>query len=268
MNIFFTIVALFSASALAQTVLQVGPTKISADEFRRRYESNLQSPNRLSPEEFVEELIRFEVGVQEAERQKVIEDPLVKERLRQVLYAGLLEKNLQKKVDHLQVTDKEMAAYYKRNPEIRLAHILIQIKSDARPLEKELARKKAIEVLAEAQRPGQNFDEVVKNYSDDLATKEYGGDIGFQTRVTILPQIYDVVLKMKTGEIRGPVETRFGFHILKRLEQRDYDLADKQQLRAALVEEKREKLFAAYFEKLKKSYKVNVNQEVLKSILR
>src|SRR6185437_14732422 len=102
--------------------------------------------------------------------------------------------------------------------------------------------------------------------TDDLPTKELGWDIGFQSRVTLSPTLYDTGLKMKIGEVRGLVETPYGYHIVKLLDKRSFDLADKRQIRAALFDEKRAKIFNDYFEKLKKHYKVEVNHEALKAV--
>jgi peptidyl-prolyl cis-trans isomerase C/peptidyl-prolyl cis-trans isomerase D len=71
---------------------------------------------------------------------------------------------------------------------------------------------------------------------------------------------------MKVGEVKGLLETRFGFHIIKLVDRRSYDLADKRQIRAALFDSKRAKLFNDYFEKSKKKYKIEVNREALKSV--
>jgi peptidyl-prolyl cis-trans isomerase C/peptidyl-prolyl cis-trans isomerase D len=140
------------------------------------------------------------------------------------------------------------------------------MKQNATPAERETTKKRAMEILDEVKKSKRPFEELVKLYSDDSQTKEMGGDIGFQSRVTLLPAVYDVAVNMKEGEIKGLVETRYGFHIIKLIDRRSYDLADKQQIRAALFDVKRAKLFNDYFEKAKKGYKVEINREALKSV--
>jgi parvulin-like peptidyl-prolyl isomerase len=110
------------------------------------------------------------------------------------------------------------------------------------------------------------FEELVKLYTDDIPSKETGGDIGFQSRVTLAPSLYNAVVNMKVGEVKGLIETQFGFHIVKMIDRRAYDLADKRQVRAALFDDKRAKIFNEYFEKAKKQYKIDVNRDVLKSL--
>lgn len=253
--------------AHAQILATVGNAKITLEEFNRKLDDvKKQAMNPPTSEQFLEDLVRYEVGVQEAQKMKIAEDPMVKERFKQVLYNSLLEKELGKKTEAIKITDGEMKEFYKKNPELRIAHILIDLKANATPEEREITRKRGLEILDDVKKSKRPFEELVKLYSDDLPTKEMGGDIGFQSRVTLLPTIYDVAVNMKENEVKGLLETRFGFHIIKLIDRRSYDLADKRQIRAALFDTKRAKLFNDYFEKAKKGYKVEVNREALKSV--
>ena len=256
-----------SGVARAEILATVGNAKITTEEFNRRLEEVCkQAMTPPTPEQFLEDLIRFEVGVQEAEKLKLQNDPLVKERFKQILYNGLLEKQIGGRVSEIKINEKEMREFYKKNPEIRLAHILIELKDNAKPEEREITRKRALEIFDEVKKSKRPFEDLVKIYSDDLASKEAGGDIGFQSRVTLAPVIYEAAQNMKAGEVKGLIETKFGFHILKLVERRNYDLADKHQIRAALFDEKRAKIFNDYFEKAKKGYRIETNKEALKSV--
>ena len=255
------------AFAQSDTLATVGNAKITTTEFKQKLESvRKEAMNPPTTEQFLEDLVRFEIGVQEAEKLKLQNDPLVKERFRQVLYNALLEKQIGGKVADIKITEKDLRAFYAKNPELRLAHILIEIKNEAKPEEREATRKRANEILDEIRKSKRPFEEFVKLYSDDIATKETGGDIGFQSRVTLAPVIYDAALPMKANEIKGLIETKFGFHIVKLLERRGYDMADKHQIRSALFDQKRADLFDEYFNKAKKNYKVEINKSALKGI--
>jgi parvulin-like peptidyl-prolyl isomerase len=265
--LFLMVLSAIFTPAKAQILATAGTAKITVEDFERRLQDiRRQTTNPPTNGQFLEDLIRFEIGLQEAERLKLQSDPLVKERYKQVLYNSLLEKQVGSKVENIQITENEMKDFYKKNPEIRLAHILIDIKSNATTEERETTRRRAEEILGEVKKSKRPFEQLVKIYSDDTPTKEMGGDIGFQSRVTLMPLIYDTAVNMKPGDIRGLIETRFGFHILKMIERRNYDMADKRQIRAAVFEEKRAKVFNDYFEKLKKTYSVDVHKDVLKSL--
>ncbi len=268
MRVLLIALSIISAnSAGAEVLATVGNAKITTEEFNRKLaDVKKQAMNPPTPEQYLEDLVRFEVGIQEAEKLKLANDPLVKERFKQVLYNSLLEKQLGKKVEAIKISDAEMKDFYKKNPELRVAHILIDLKANATPEEREITRKRALEILDDVKKSKRPFEELVKLYSDDLQTKEMGGDIGFQSRVTLLPSIYDAAVNMKDGEIKGLLETRFGFHIVKLIERRSFDMADKRQIRSALFDVKRAKVFNDYFEKAKKGYKIDIHREALKSV--
>jgi len=116
------------------------------------------------------------------------------------------------------VTDKDVEDYYNKNkanyvqPERRqVRHILIETGSDDAA-----ALKKANEVVAEAN-AGKDFAELAKKYSQDVGSAQNGGDLGWATKGTsgLDPAFDEAEFSMKSGEVRGPVKTKFGYHILK-----------------------------------------------------
>lgn len=262
------VLALFTSHARAEVLATVGAAKISTEDFNRRFDNvKKQAINPPTGEQFLEDLVRFEIGVQEAEKLKLQNDPVVKERFKQILYSALLEKKIGTQIAEIKITDNEMRTFYKKNPEVRLAHILVDLKEDIAAPEKEKARQRADSIWNDVKKSKVPFEDLVRQYSDDGPTKEAGGDIGFQSRVTLSPIIYEAAQKLKVGDVYGPIETRFGYHIIKVLERRDYDQADKHQIRAALFDDKRSKIFEAYFASAKKNYKVDINKDALKSVV-
>lgn len=257
-----------TAFADSPVVANVGAKAITKDEFKKRYdEVKKNAINPPSAEVFLEDLVRYEVGVQEAEKQGLQNDPIVKERFRQELYKGLVEKALADKVTSIKVTEEEMKKYYSKNPDLRTSHILIEFKPDATPEEKQIARKRAEEIWTEVKASKRDFAELAKLYSDDVLSKDRGGDIDFQNRVTLVPTYYDVALKMKVGEVKGLIETRYGFHIIKLTARRGYsDVTDKRPIRTAVFDEKRREIFDNYFKNLKSKYKISTNASALKGL--
>ncbi len=245
-------------------VAVVGNKTITLDEFNKKYtEVKNQTLNPPTRELFLEDLIRYEMGLQEAEKRKLQNDPLVQERMRQELYKALLEKDLGERVQKINVSEKEMEAYYKKNPEIRTSHILIEVKPGATPEQRAEAKKRATEIMEEVKKSKRNFEELVKLYSDDPLSKQVGGDVGWGNRVTWVPSYYETVLKMNIGEISNLVETQFGFHIIKVTGRRAYENANKRAIRAAVFDEKRRDVFNDYFEKMKKGYKIQTNKKLI-----
>ncbi len=113
------------------------------------------------------------------------------------------------------VSDADLRAEYDQQkvrltvPEQRHArHILINGKDDAAAL------KEAGDVLAQA-KAGKDFAELAKQYSKDPGSARNGGDLGWAERSTFVPAFSDALFSMQPGEIRGPVKTQFGYHIIK-----------------------------------------------------
>lgn len=267
MKLVICILMLISAAAQAQkneVVAQVGKKIITLEEFNKKYnEVRSQTMNPPSKKLFLEDLVRYEVGLQEAEKRNLEKDPIVQDRMKQEMYKALLEKDLGQKIQKIQVSDKEMETWYKSNPEIRTSHILIEFKSGATPQQVAEAKKRATEILAEVQSSKRPFEELVKLYSDDPLSKQAGGDVGWQSRVTLVPAYYDTAITMKVGDVKGLIETPFGFHIIKLTGRRSFKDANKRQIRAAVYDEKRKAVFNDYFEKLKKGYSIKENASAL-----
>lgn len=268
MKLIISILLLIASTSFAQkkeVVAQVGKKTITLEEFNKKYnEVKSQSLNPPTKALFLEDLIRYEVGLQEAEKRGFAKDPIVLERLEQEMYKALLERELGPKIQKIQVSDKEMQAWYAKNPELRTSHILIEFKAGATPQQIAEAKKRADEILAEVKSSKRPFEELVKLYSDDALSKQAGGDIGWQSRVTLVPNYYETVQAMKIGEIRGLIETQFGFHIVKLTGRRSFENANKRQIRAAVFDEKRRQIFNEYFAKLKKSYTIKENASAIK----
>lgn len=113
-------------------------------------------------------------------------------------------------------SDAELKAAYEKNkdryvePEKRKArHILIPAgKDDA------AARKQAEDVLAQA-KSGKDFAALAKQYSQDPGSAQKGGDLGWADRNQFVGPFADALFSMSPGEIRGPVKTQFGYHIIR-----------------------------------------------------
>jgi parvulin-like peptidyl-prolyl isomerase len=247
-------------------VATINGKKITYDEFKKRYdEVKRQSINAPPPDLFLEDLVRYEVGVEEAEKRNLRNDPQVQERFRQELYKALVEKAIGQEVQKIQVSEKEMQEFYKKNPELRTSHILIEVKADATPDQRKDAKKRGEDILAEVRRSKRPFEELVKLYTDDTLSRSTGGDIGYQSRVTLVPPYYEAALGMRVGDIKGLVETQYGYHIVKLTGRRAYDQANKRQLRAAVFDEKRKEIFDNYFKNLKSKYRIEVNKNLVKN---
>lgn len=77
------------------------------------------------------------------------------------------------------------------------------------------AKKRAEEVSAKA-KSGTDFSSLVAEYSDDPAAKERQGSLGKFTREKMAKPFSDAAFLLHVDEVSAPVETPFGFHVIKR----------------------------------------------------
>jgi parvulin-like peptidyl-prolyl isomerase len=85
-------------------------------------------------------------------------------------------------------------------------------------------RERAEEVLARLQ-SGEDFAYLAREYSEDVSSRETGGDMGFFPRGVMPPEVEDVAFSLEVGEISQIVESQFGFHVLQVLEREEREIA-------------------------------------------
>jgi parvulin-like peptidyl-prolyl isomerase len=270
MKLVFIALIFISSTLFAQKesaiVATVGSKKITLEEFKKRYNEVTSQVlvNPPSKKVFLEELVRYELGVQEARKRGFEKDPIVLDRINQEIYKAFLEKELGKKVEESTVTDAEMKAWYASNPQIRLSDILIEVKPGSTKEQREEARKRGNEILDEVKKSKRPFEELVRLYSDDITTKNLGGDIGWQSRISLVSSYYNAANDLKVGEVTSSlIETPFGFHIIKLTGRRSFEEATKREIRMAVYDVKRKAVFDAFFDNIRKNYKINVNSNLV-----
>lgn len=100
---------------------------------------------------------------------------------------------------------------------VHAAHILIKLDQNATAAQDVAARKKAEEILARA-RKGEDFAALARQYSEDAGSKAKGGDLGLFGHGQMVPAFEEAAFAMSPGEIRGPVKSSYGYHVIKLLE--------------------------------------------------
>ena len=107
------------------------------------------------------------------------------------------------------------AKQYTTSEERQASHILIAVKPDASAADKAAAKKKAQDLLAQARAKPDSFAELAKANSQDPGSSAQGGDLGSFGRGAMVKPFEDAVFAAKVGDIVGPVETNFGYHVIK-----------------------------------------------------
>lgn len=127
------------------------------------------------------------------------------------------------------ITNSEIEDYYNKNitGDVRISQIYIKsnIKNSDNELEKkkkeEEALKKANEVIKKLE-DKKSWKDLVKEYSDDEATKLNDGDLGFLKATNINEKMNNAIKDLKKGEYtKEPLKTEHGYHILLKTDVKD-----------------------------------------------
>jgi peptidyl-prolyl cis-trans isomerase C len=118
------------------------------------------------------------------------------------------------------VGDDEVKAFYEKNVErykepemIKIRHIMILADPAKGDEEREKARKRAGEMLKKA-KAGEDFAALASEYSED-SYKVKGGELGYVARGSMEPEAEKAAFGLAIGEVMGPLETEYGFYIIK-----------------------------------------------------
>ncbi len=119
-------------------------------------------------------------------------------------------------------TEEEIkAAYASRSSQYRqeeqrhVSHILIAAGAEAKPADKEAAKKKAEALEAELRKSPEKFADLAKKNSQDPGSAEKGGDLGVVGPGMMVKPFEEAAFRLKEGEISSVVQTEFGYHVIR-----------------------------------------------------
>lgn len=171
-------------------------------------------------------VIENELMAEAADKENLAAAPNFEDRLkyhkRRALRDAYYDKNVRDSV-----TDEAAKAVYdekikglKPEEEVHARHILVDTEAEAKE-------------VAERLKKGEDFATVAKEKSKDPSAE--GGDLGFFTRGQTLKPIEDAAFALEVGQISEPVQTKFGWHILKVEEKREKPLPTFDEVKEAIV---------------------------------
>ena len=142
--------------------------------------------------------------------------------------------------------------------ERRASHILLSFEKDdkgqPKPASKETAKTEADAIMKQVTgATPEKFAELAKQKSKDPGSAAQGGDLGFFGRGQMVKPFEEAVFTMKPGEIRGPIESDFGYHIIRLTETKPERIRPLDEVRAQiegeLKQQKAGRLFSESAEK-------------------
>ena len=208
-----------------------------------------QKPSDGMKNAIINELVGSELAYQEAQKQGLDKDPDFKtssELANRKMLVNVFLQDFMKKNPVTEADTKAAYEDYKKelgDKEYSARHILVKTEAEAK------------DVLAQLKK-GDDFAKVAKEKSLDPGSKEKGGDLGWFSPAGMVKPFSDAVTSLKKGETTSaPVQTQFGWHIIKLVDTRaaqvpSYDKV-KDGLERTLQQRKLEKMMIGLKEKAK-----------------
>ena len=246
------------------TLARIKGRKITLEEFQVRiteipayYQGFLATHSGKM--ELLNGMIAEAVLIQKAKEEGLHRREEIGRRLKNVEDRILLEAMVQElQKDRIAVSDEEIKEYWEKNEEeftspeqVRISHILVKRKSEAKKILNEL-------------REGANFEKLARKYSIDSITAPRGGDLGYISRGEMIPAFEEAAFALENkNDISQIIETPFGYHLVKLTGKKETKNKTSEEIdyeiRARIQNEKLDRLM----EKYRKESMVSVNYDLL-----
>jgi parvulin-like peptidyl-prolyl isomerase len=199
--------------------------KSDLDRLILLYPPDRQKILKESPDQaisLVQRMMEVRVLADLAKKENFDKRPEIKEQLDYLVNNFLAQEYIFRvAAKDVRIPDEDVRKLYDENlksfvaPEqVRVRHILIRMPQGASDEDKRKARETAEGVLKRL-KEGEDFSKLAREYSEDVGSKQAGGDLGYFGKGQVVKPFEEVAFSLKTGETSGLVETPFGFHIIK-----------------------------------------------------
>lgn len=195
----------------------------------------------------LEQLIADKLFLQDARRNLYEAEPEFRAELQKMKDTLLTRYASSKALQGVSVSDKEIEEYYEANKEqflapasVEASHILVD------------SEELALEILAKIKSGEISFEDAAREYSS-CPSKENGGSLGEFGQGQMVPEFDKAVFEMTEGTISEPVQTQFGYHLIKLDKKHESEITPLDEIKAELRE-------ALTSEKMRAAYQSKVNQ--------
>lgn len=249
-----------------RVVAKVGAEKLTitdlVDDIPQQIQKNLTS---AEVREFVLQWINNEVLYQEALNRHLDEREDLKRQFEKLRKELLVNKLIQQTLGNdITVSDEEVQAYYDNNKEsfaleedmVKAYHALFKTSKEANAFRQKLAQ-------------GTPFAEAIQQtFGDSLNADDW--DWGYFDRQDVIPEIADVLFKLRVGSYSRPIRSKYGYHIvqlLDKLKKGDVKKFEtvKEEIRLKLETRKKQEMYQRFLLQAKSKYQIETNFQFLNS---
>ncbi len=200
-----------------------------------------------------DDLINIEVLSQEAVNKNLDKQPETVQLLELARQQVLVGAFVQDYVKTHPIAEKDLAEGYenlKKNlgsKEYSVRHILVEKESEAKSIAAKLKK-------------GGKFDKLAESSSKDAGSKQKGGDLGW-IPVGNIPNAFvkpfgDALMNLSKGQISEPVQSQFGWHIIKLDDVRELKLPSFEELKPQLAQRMQQQAVQSLIAELRAKAKI------------
>ena len=238
------VVATVNGSEITEEMLQIFAAQLSRNP----------GAQPVSRDDALDQLVNIELVTQDAEKHNIDKRPNVIKQLEWQRRSLLVGVSMREYLTTHPVTDAELKKLYDERmknhdgKEYKASHILVDSEAEAKAIIAELDK-------------GAAFAKLATDKSKDPSGKQNGGDLGWFSPDQMVKPFAEAVAKMKKGEItKKPVETQFGWHVIRMDDSRKVDPPSFESVKEQLQTQAQNQRVEAYLEDLRKGAKIDIKK--------
>jgi peptidyl-prolyl cis-trans isomerase C len=246
------VLASLSLSVNAQNIAIVNGKAVPTSRVEALKQQVARSGRPITPDveaQIKEEVIAREIFMQEAQKRGLDATEEYKSQIELARQTILIRELFAEFQKTSAVTDADVQAEYDKfvaangGKEYRARHILVETKEQA-------------EAVLAALKKGGKFEDLAKKQSKDPGSGANGGDLDWAAPGNYVKEFSDAMVALNKGQVSGPVQSQFGFHIIRLDDVREAQLPTLEDVKPQIVQQMTQQRMANFQQELRAKAKV------------
>ena len=246
------VLASLSLGASAQNIAIVNGKAVPTTRVEALAQQVARSGRPITPDveaQIKEEVIAREIFMQEAQKRGLDATPEYKTQIELARQTILIRELFAEFQKTSAVTDADVQAEYDKfvaangGKEYRARHILVETKAQADA------------ILASLKKNGK-FEDIAKKQSKDPGSGANGGDLDWAAPGNYVKEFSDAMVALNKGQVSAPVQSQFGFHIIRLDDVREAQLPKLEEVKPQISQQLTQQRMAAFQQELRAKAKV------------
>jgi peptidyl-prolyl cis-trans isomerase C len=244
--------AALSMGANAQNIAIVNGKAVPTSRAEALAQQVARSGRPITPEveaQIKEEVIAREIFMQEAQKRGLDATPEYKSQIELARQTILIRELFAEFQKTSAVTDADVQAEYDKfvaangGKEYRARHILVETQAQA-------------DAILASLKKGGKFEDIAKKQSKDPGSGANGGDLDWAAPGNYVKEFSDAMVALNKGQVSAPVQSQFGFHIIRLDDVREAQLPALEDVKPQIVQQMTQQRMATFQQELRAKAKV------------